>query len=220
VRFRDQLVRCGACGRQFVVTVNQQRQRAEQGLPAELPVFCPDCRGADVRLAEVASRTSQPPTPATEHSGAAEPGAAAATRRGTRRPEEPRQRPGRKDARDDGRRSTGQTRAGPGGVAAASGRPRGEGSPPGPRAGRGERRGQGRTRQTELRVRFVGTVKWFDRERGYGFIADDDGGELFVHSTAVLAADGSGLSQGQPVEYEVERTDRGLQAVDVVPLAC
>jgi len=64
-------------------------------------------------------------------------------------------------------------------------------------------------------------VKWFDRERGYGFIAqDEDSSELFVHSTGVIAGAQDGiLQEGQPVEYEVERTPRGLQAVDVVALA-
>lgn len=74
-------------------------------------------------------------------------------------------------------------------------------------------------RQTELRVRYVGTVKWFDPTRGYGFIAEDDGGELFLHASGILVPDASMLQEGTPVEYEVERTGRGPQAVDVVPLA-
>jgi cold shock protein len=76
-----------------------------------------------------------------------------------------------------------------------------------------------RTRQTELRIRYVGTVKWFDRDRGFGFIAQEDGEEVFVHCSAVLGDGDARLEQGQPVEYEVEHTGRGLQAVDVVPLA-
>jgi CspA family cold shock protein len=64
-------------------------------------------------------------------------------------------------------------------------------------------------------------VKWFDGERGFGFIAqDEDGSELFVHTTSIIAGAQNGLLQeGQPVEYEIERTPRGLQAVDVVALA-
>lgn len=74
-------------------------------------------------------------------------------------------------------------------------------------------------RQTELRVRYVGTVKWFDPTRGYGFIAEDDGGELFLHASGILIPDAAMLHEGTPVEYEIERTGRGPQAVDVVPLA-
>ena len=48
-----------------------------------------------------------------------------------------------------------------------------------------------------------GTVKWFDSQKGYGFIAPDDGGkDVFVHISAVERADLSGLAEGQVVEFE------------------
>jgi len=47
--FRDMLLRCGACGKEFVYTVREQRQRQQQGLPTDPPAFCSDCRVADVR---------------------------------------------------------------------------------------------------------------------------------------------------------------------------
>jgi len=65
----------------------------------------------------------------------------------------------------------------------------------------------------------MGTVKWFDGDRGYGFIAQETGEELFVHASAIIAGGQAWLQEGQPVEYEIEYTPRGLQAVDVVPLA-
>lgn len=67
----------------------------------------------------------------------------------------------------------------------------------------------------------MGTVKWFDAERGFGFIApDEDGSELFIHTTGIIAGATNGaLQEGQPVEYEIEHTPRGMQAVDVVALA-
>jgi CspA family cold shock protein len=68
-------------------------------------------------------------------------------------------------------------------------------------------------------VRYVGIVKWFDPARGYGFIADDEGGELFLHASGILLADPTTMREGTPVEYEIEHTGRGPQAVDVVPLA-
>jgi len=58
----------------------------------------------------------------------------------------------------------------------------------------------------------VGTVKWFNAMKGYGFIAPDGGGkDVFVHVSAVEAAGMGGLNEGQRVSYEVT-TDRGKQA--------
>jgi hypothetical protein len=68
--FRDQLIRCGACGSEFVYTVREQRKRAEMGLPTDPPAFCPDCRGADVRLADAATLTDQDGAPDTGYGGA------------------------------------------------------------------------------------------------------------------------------------------------------
>ena len=62
-----------------------------------------------------------------------------------------------------------------------------------------------------------GTVKWFSNEKGYGFIAPSDGGEdVFVHKSNVagMGWDDS-LRDGEAVEFETERTDRGLSAINV-----
>ena len=62
-----------------------------------------------------------------------------------------------------------------------------------------------------------GIVKWFDAQKGYGFITLKDGGEIFVHKTGL----GEGtriLKDGQEVEFEVEETIKGPQAVNVVPI--
>ena len=57
-----------------------------------------------------------------------------------------------------------------------------------------------------------GTVKWFNTQKGFGFIQPDDGGkDVFVHITAVQAAGLDGLNDGQKVSYEVV-TERGKQA--------
>jgi CspA family cold shock protein len=62
-----------------------------------------------------------------------------------------------------------------------------------------------------------GTVKWFNPQKGYGFIAQADGGkDVFVHVNE-LAPGVSTLAEGQAVEFEVQETQKGLQAVNVRP---
>ena len=58
-----------------------------------------------------------------------------------------------------------------------------------------------------------GTIKWYNSRKGYGFIAGEDGKEVFVHRTA-LAAD-TNLNDGDAVEFEIEESDRGPKAKNV-----
>jgi CspA family cold shock protein len=68
-------------------------------------------------------------------------------------------------------------------------------------------------------VAVEGTVKWFDDNRGYGFIAPDDGGEdVFVHYSAVDMAGFATLDEGQRVTFEMEQSDKGPRAANVVPI--
>lgn len=63
--------------------------------------------------------------------------------------------------------------------------------------------------------RETGTVKWFNAEKGYGFITREQGSDVFVHHTAL---DGEGfkkLDEGQKVEFTVVQGEKGLQAQDV-----
>jgi CspA family cold shock protein len=66
--------------------------------------------------------------------------------------------------------------------------------------------------------RETGTVKWFSDSKGYGFIRRDAGEDVFVHYTGITGEGFKTLSEGQQVEFSVEETSRGLQAVDVIPL--
>lgn len=62
----------------------------------------------------------------------------------------------------------------------------------------------------------TGTVKWFSKEKGYGFITrDDNGGDVFVHFSAIQQRGFKTLEQGQRVEFEVEQDSKGPRAKNV-----
>ena len=60
-----------------------------------------------------------------------------------------------------------------------------------------------------------GLVKWFNDAKGYGFITQEDGQDVFVHYSAVLGSGFRSLSEGYRVEFEVTRGPKGLQAANV-----
>ena len=67
--------------------------------------------------------------------------------------------------------------------------------------------------------RFTGTVKWFNNTKGYGFIAPDDGTkDVFVHHSAIQTEGFASLDENDRVEFSVEETPKGPQAVNVVRL--
>ena len=63
-----------------------------------------------------------------------------------------------------------------------------------------------------------GTVKWFNGEKGYGFIAVDGGQDVFVHYSAIQAEGYRSLDEGQRVEFEVTQGQKGPQADQVRPI--
>ena len=63
-----------------------------------------------------------------------------------------------------------------------------------------------------------GTVKWFNAEKGYGFIEREDGGDVFVHFSAIQSEGFKTLEEGQAVEFDVVQGNRGEQAANVVRL--
>jgi cold shock protein len=65
----------------------------------------------------------------------------------------------------------------------------------------------------------TGTVKWFNADKGYGFITPDDGGkDLFVHFSAIQGSGYRSLAEGAKVEFEAQQGDKGPQAANVVPI--
>jgi CspA family cold shock protein len=63
--------------------------------------------------------------------------------------------------------------------------------------------------------RMIGTVKWFNASKGYGFIARDGGEDVFVHQSAIQSEGYRTLEEGQRVEFDVESGDKGPKAVNV-----
>lgn len=66
--------------------------------------------------------------------------------------------------------------------------------------------------------RLTGTVKWFNSEKGYGFIEREEGPDVFVHYTAIQSEGFRSLIQGQEVEFTIEEGPKGPQAANVVTL--
>ena len=61
----------------------------------------------------------------------------------------------------------------------------------------------------------LGTVKWFDNVKGFGFLSTDKGEDIFVHFSSIVEDGFKTLKEGEEVSFSVESTDRGLQAKDV-----
>ncbi|MBN1521932.1 MAG: cold-shock protein [Candidatus Aureabacteria bacterium] len=63
-----------------------------------------------------------------------------------------------------------------------------------------------------------GTVKWFNNSKGYGFISQESGGDVFVHHSEIQGSGFKTLKEGQQVEFEIRQGPKGDQAVNVVAL--
>jgi CspA family cold shock protein len=64
----------------------------------------------------------------------------------------------------------------------------------------------------------TGTVKWFDESKGFGFIAQESGPDVFAHFSAIQGDGFKTLAEGQTVEFEITQGQKGPQASNIVPL--
>ncbi len=71
---------------------------------------------------------------------------------------------------------------------------------------------------TEVFYMYNGTVKWFNAEKGFGFIERQDGDDVFVHFSAIVGDGYKSLEEGQNVDFEIVNGDRGEQAANVVKM--
>lgn len=67
--------------------------------------------------------------------------------------------------------------------------------------------------------RVIGTVKWFNASKGYGFLERQDGPDVFVHFSAIQSKGYRSLQEGQRVEFTIEQGPKGPQAANVVTIA-
>lgn len=75
-----------------------------------------------------------------------------------------------------------------------------------------------REKEETVSMAVEGTIKWFNEKKGYGFIQQDNGDDVFVHYSSIVADGFKTLAEGQKVQFEIEQGERGLKAVNVSKL--
>lgn len=184
--YRDDLLQCTSCGNQFVFTIGQQRTQFEEGGSVEPPAHCPVC---SVKLERMGPEPSKEECSSSTTNGAQRFDGAHSSH-DERYSDHP------ADTRAE---SWEEMEAEPTDRPTATATPSGEDHPLAGRSG-------------EARD---GTVKWFNDRKGFGFITLEDGSEIFVHYSGIVAEGYKTLKDGQRVEFVIEDTDKGPQAGQV-----
>jgi CspA family cold shock protein len=187
--YRDQKLTCERCGRTFFFTVTEQRHIAEELGEDHVvpPKLCEECRRGVQRSDQLAE---------TQQVERAEPAARApvaeripSAERTPTREHVPERRPS--PERTPAPVRSAQTRAQPSMTEIF---PHEEGG---------------------IEVKLIGTVKWFSRRKGYGFITKADGEDLFFHRSEVHQGEGGLPEEGQRVEFQIRETSKGPEAFNV-----
>ena len=214
--FEDQHLRCVDCGEEFVFTASEQQFYQEKGL-TNAPTRCRACREA---------RKAQRAAGGGGGGGSRGGGGFGGGSRGggsgtlfstvcsncgkeTQVPFQPTQ--GRPVLCRDCFQAA---KRGDSGGARSS--PRGADSGPGSSAGGGGSSGAGMPIQSPRGGKPTGQVKWFNEAKGFGFIADDSGEDVFVHFSAIQGEGFKVLNEGDRVEYDVVPGNKGKQAAGLI----
>jgi CspA family cold shock protein len=191
--FRDQKLVCDQCGRTFFFTVTEQRRLAQElgEENIEAPLLCSTCRH---------------PVQAPEAAAHPEP-----------------------HEYEERLESKAQVAEPSGAVAVAStdnAEPAGRATPAGSTASRGsvatfEEIDDFPLEEEGIELKLIGEVKWFNHKKGYGFLTKADGQEVFFHRSDVVGRELALIKDGSQVEFQIRRTDKGLEAfnVSVLPVA-
>jgi len=197
--FRDQKLVCDQCGRTWFFTVTEQRRLArelgEENI--EVPLLCPTCR-----YPEQETRVPERPEPQ-EHRERLR------TREPVVEPTGVESAASRESTASRGSAASRESAASTESVASTGS------------AASFTEIDDFPLEEEGIEVKLIGEVKWFNRKKGYGFLTKADGEEVFFHRSDVVGRDLAQIKDGSRVEFQIRRTDKGLEAfnVSVLPVA-
>jgi CspA family cold shock protein len=193
--FRDQRLVCQECGKSYFFTVTEQRRQAEQvgEENIEAPQLCPSCRRKELPLSPAAPE----PVAQAEYEDRTERVEQVEYAEHPQQAERPRRerRAGRRE-RAERREYSQETR-------------------PGESQAQDVEVDDFPLEEAGIELKLIGEVKWFNRRKGYGFVTMAGGEEVFFHRSDVSGGQLSQIKDGIQVEFQVRRTDKGMEAFNV-----